>query len=40
MRYLRMRGEYVDSREPLACPECGEEVWDGPHGSKLAKCWR
>ena len=23
----------------LTCPECGEEVWDGPKGSKLAKCW-
>ena len=24
---------------PLACPDCGAEIWDGPHGSKLAKCW-
>lgn len=23
----------------LTCPECGEIVWDGPQGSKLAKCW-
>lgn len=23
----------------LKCPECGEHVWDMPHGSKLAKCW-
>lgn len=23
----------------LHCPECGEPVWDGPHGYKLAKCW-
>lgn len=23
----------------LTCPECGEEIWDGPVGSKLAKCW-
>ena len=23
----------------LKCPECGEEVWDGPEGYKLAKCW-
>jgi predicted RNA-binding Zn-ribbon protein involved in translation (DUF1610 family) len=23
----------------LACPECGEEIWDKPHGHKLAKCW-
>jgi hypothetical protein len=21
------------------CPECGEPVWDGPYGHKLAKCW-
>ena len=28
--------EHADT---LTCPECGEEVWDGPHGSKLAKCW-
>ena len=25
--------------EPLICPACGEEVWDGPVGHKLAKCW-
>lgn len=25
--------------KPLRCPECGEEVWDGPRGHKLAKCW-
>lgn len=25
--------------ETLKCPECGEVVWDLPHGSKLAKCW-
>lgn len=25
--------------EDLRCPECGETVWDLPHGSKLAKCW-
>ena len=24
---------------PLCCPECGETVWDGPSGHKLAKCW-
>jgi hypothetical protein len=23
----------------LCCPECGEEIWDLPYGSKLAKCW-
>ena len=23
----------------LQCPMCGEDVWDGPHGHKLAKCW-
>jgi hypothetical protein len=23
----------------LRCPECDEPVWDGPFGSKLAKCW-
>jgi hypothetical protein len=23
----------------LTCPECGQEIWDGPFGSKLAKCW-
>jgi hypothetical protein len=23
----------------LTCPECGEPVWDGPEGHKLAKCW-
>lgn len=23
----------------LTCPECGEEVWDGPRGHKLARCW-
>jgi len=23
----------------LVCPECGAEVWDGPKGHKLAKCW-
>lgn len=23
----------------LTCPECGEPVWDGPRGHKLAKCW-
>jgi hypothetical protein len=23
----------------LVCPECGEEIWDMPSGSKLAKCW-
>ena len=23
----------------LTCPECGEAVWDGPLGHKLAKCW-
>lgn len=30
-----------DGRERVAlkCPECGEEVWDVPNGSKLAKCW-
>jgi len=26
-------------REQLRCPECGEAVWDGPEGHKLAKCW-
>ena len=26
-------------RDKLTCPECGSEVWDGPEGSKLAKCW-
>ena len=25
--------------ETLVCPFCGVEVWDGPDGSKLAKCW-
>lgn len=25
--------------ERIHCPECGGEVWDMPHGSKLAKCW-
>jgi hypothetical protein len=25
--------------DSLTCPECGEDVWDGPSGSKLAKCW-
>ena len=37
----------ADSRRRLAlieasslrCPECGADVWDGPAGSKLAKCW-
>lgn len=28
-----------DENGALRCPECGEEVWDGPQGSKLAKCW-
>lgn len=23
----------------LTCPKCGEDVWDGPKGYKLAKCW-
>lgn len=23
----------------LTCPECGDDVWDLPHGHKLAKCW-
>ncbi len=23
----------------LRCPECNSEVWDMPHGHKLAKCW-
>lgn len=23
----------------VLCPECGEDVWDLPSGSKLAKCW-
>ncbi len=23
----------------LTCPLCGEPVWDGPRGYKLAKCW-
>ncbi len=23
----------------LRCPECGETIWDGPYGHKLAKCW-
>jgi hypothetical protein len=23
----------------LHCPRCCEEVWDGPRGHKLAKCW-
>lgn len=23
----------------LKCPECGEDVWDLPFASKLAKCW-
>ncbi len=23
----------------LICPACGEPVWDGPMGHKLAKCW-
>ena len=27
----------VDTK--IECPNCGEEVWDGPHGHKLAKCW-
>lgn len=26
-------------RIALLCPECGEEVWDLPFASKLAKCW-
>jgi len=26
-------------RDNLTCPECGEAIWDGPVGSKLAKCW-
>lgn len=25
--------------DSLTCPECGEPVWDGPEGHKLAKCW-
>lgn len=25
--------------ENLKCPECGEDIWDVPSGSKLAKCW-
>jgi hypothetical protein len=29
----------MTATETLTCPECGEEIWDGPHGSKLAKCW-
>lgn len=28
-----------EGRIALTCPECGEEIWDGPVGSKLAKCW-
>lgn len=28
-----------EERAVLACPECGEDVWDGPVGHKLAKCW-
>lgn len=23
----------------MNCPECKEEIWDLPHGHKLAKCW-
>lgn len=23
----------------LVCPSCNEAIWDGPQGSKLAKCW-
>ena len=23
----------------MNCPECSEEIWDLPHGYKLAKCW-
>lgn len=28
-----------DHTPVLTCPECGDPVWDGPEGSKLAKCW-
>jgi hypothetical protein len=31
--------ERVEPDAPLTCPECGEPVWDGPKGHKLAKCW-
>jgi len=28
-----------DTTATLTCPSCGEPIWDGPRGSKLAKCW-
>jgi len=31
--------EFRKSARKLTCPECGERVWDGPSGHKLAKCW-
>ena len=31
--------ERVARLHVLKCPECGEDVWDKPHGHKLAKCW-
>ncbi len=27
------------ARDVLTCPDCGEPIWDLPHGHKLAKCW-
>jgi hypothetical protein len=29
----------MEVRYELRCPECDADVWDGPEGSKLAKCW-
>lgn len=28
-----------EGKASLNCPECKEEIWDLPHGHKLAKCW-
>lgn len=28
-----------EEEDVCKCPECGEEIWDLPFASKLAKCW-
>lgn len=38
-RFESACAEHLRAALPLTCPECGEEVWDGPRGHKLAKCW-
>lgn len=37
-RGLRVRVQRADSGV-LQCPECHGDIWDVPHGHKLAKCW-